>query len=214
MKLLELKPLHIEEYQNSSTSSCPIQGERGIYPFNYLDFAKLDIAEEKSRRTLINSIGNAKRAFHLQVDIISDALGLGELRGARHPGFPEKLDFISKCGVISPNILRKLNFVRNKVEHDYAIPKSEEVDDYVDIVELFLMATKSVVDDFPVMIELELMEDEFCVPSLELPKLIRAEIKPYKGCMVLTCKGENREFNIKDSIYFEWLSAIIRNHLG
>lgn len=76
------------------------------------------------------------------------------------------------------------------------------------------MATKSMIDDFPEMIELELMEDEFFNPDLELPKFIHVKIEPNKGGIALTSDKENRAFDVKDDTYFEWLSAIIRNHLG
>lgn len=117
MKLLELKPIHIDEYASSGVSYGFVSAKNDVYPFSYLEYAKEDIAEDQSRRTLINAIGNAKRAFHFQVDLICKAFGWEHLNGKRNSNFSEKLDFLAKCGVVSPNILRKLNRVHNKVEH-------------------------------------------------------------------------------------------------
>jgi len=213
MKLADLMPIHIDEYASLGGSYGYVSSKKDVHPFTYLDFAKEDMEEEGSRRALINAVGNAKRAFHFQVDLISKSFGWEQLNGKRNSNFSEKLDFLAQCGVVSPNILRKLNRVRNKVEHDYVVPTQDEVEDYIDVVELFLLATKTVTETFPEEIELELMEDEYYDSSLNLPKNIHVRLALETGGIVFATSDEERRLAIKDPEYFEWLAPIIRNTL-
>ena len=43
--------------------------------------------------------------------------------------------------ILHPQIIRRLNYIRNKLEHDYEAPNYTEAENYVDIIELFLVAT-------------------------------------------------------------------------
>lgn len=135
-------------------SSCQIDISPKEYPYpkTYLDFAYADLEGQNSERSRVNVVSNAKRALHYQVDLISEAYGFQTLKA--NNSFPEKLDFCVRCGVVGPKILRKLNRLRNSVEHDYYIPSREEAEDYVDIVELFLSATDHFIYKFPVDLEL------------------------------------------------------------
>ena len=137
---------------HSSSSQIDISPEESPYPKTYLDFAYADLEERDSERSRVNSVSNAKRALHYQVDLISDAYGYQNLKG--NNSFPEKLDFCVRCGIVGPKILRKLNRLRNAVEHDYYIPNRDEAEDYVDIIELFLSATDYFIYKFPGDLEL------------------------------------------------------------
>ena len=92
---------------HSSSSQIDISPEESPYPNTYLDFAYADLEERDSERSRVNSVSNAKRALHYQVDLISDAYGYQNLKG--NNSFPEKLDFCVRCGIVGPKILRKLN---------------------------------------------------------------------------------------------------------
>jgi hypothetical protein len=213
MNILEIKPEHISEYIHDGGFTSFVSSKIEVYPFSYLEYAKTDIAIEISRRTIVNSLSNAKRAFHFQVDIICDCLGWGKQKALKNSGFPAKLEYLSKCGVISPNILLKLNRVRNSVEHEYTAPGEEELRDYIDIVELFLMATKTLMDQFPKAISFRLMQDEDYDPTLELPEVINTEITLYDGGIVLKADNETRVIEINDPDYYLWLASIVRSYL-
>lgn len=117
-------------------------------PKTYLQFAIADLEEPATERSWVNSLSNAKRALHFQIEIISRALGFELAHGNRAP-FPERLEFCTNCGVVGPRILRKLNRLRNAIEHDYYIPAKDEAEDFVDVVQLFLAATSRLLYRFP-----------------------------------------------------------------
>jgi len=49
-------------------------------------------------------------------------------------------------GITSPNILKKINGVRNLLEHEYKYPSKEKVEDAIDVTELFLSATERMIN--------------------------------------------------------------------
>ncbi len=117
--------------------SIEIKGE--LKPRDYFNYAIKDLENEQDSRSLINALLNAKKALHYQIDLLIDAYGFNSHKNRN--SFPVKLDYCKRCGIVSPRILSKLNIVRNAVEHDYTVPKKDEVDDFIDITELFLAAT-------------------------------------------------------------------------
>lgn len=211
MLITDLKPEHIAEYFQNSASWGYYTDRRGVLPSTYLDYSRDDIAESQTPRSLINAVGNAKRAFHLQVERLCDAFAWKTQGGRRNASFGTRLDYLGKCGVVSPNILRKLNATRNKVEHDYLAPTAEQVEGYVDIVELFLMATKTLLDQFPNCIYYELMKDDDYDSSLELPEEVIVEIKMVEGGITLASGGATKSLAQSDAEYFPWLSALVRH---
>lgn len=117
-------------------------------PEMYLDFARSDLSRPY-RRNRINALSNAKRGLHLHVDVLADALGLAALPKKERHGFPQKLTFLSRCGLVTPAILRRLNLLRNSVEHEYIIPDLQETQDFLDVVELFLSSSRASRTSFP-----------------------------------------------------------------
>lgn len=213
MQLSELKAEHLGNYFQTSASYGYYSDRRDAYPSTYLQYARDDQAEGNDARCLVNAIGNAKRAFHLQVEMLCDAYGRRPVCGKTYANFGTYLDFLAKCGVLSPNLLRKLNATRNKVEHDYSAPDSAQVEDYVDIVELFLMATQDLLVRFPESLDYELMKDDDYDESLALPEFISIEIKMTEGGIKLEAGDASLNWTPKDPEYFTWLSAIIRNYV-
>ncbi|WP_060988419.1 hypothetical protein [Photobacterium leiognathi] len=116
-----------------------IEVDGDLKPRDYLNFAKQDIEEVEGSRSLINAFLNAKRALHYQIDLLIEAYGYKSHKNRNT--FPAKQEYCKKCGIVSPGILDKLNKVRNDIEHDYTVPTKSEVDDFIDVVELFLAAT-------------------------------------------------------------------------
>jgi hypothetical protein len=66
------------------------------------------------------------------------AVGFFPLAKRQGWNIPRKLDFISQGGVVAPRTLRKVNALRNCLEHDYATPSRQEVEDALDIATLFV----------------------------------------------------------------------------
>lgn len=111
-------------------------------PRDYLKFAENDLDEASQHpsdvtRHAINAVSNAKRALHLQVESLCDSFSGGLLKGNLR-SFPAKLEFLERCGVIGQRLLRKLNSVRNAVEHDYKFATLDDAELAVDVAELFI----------------------------------------------------------------------------
>ncbi|MCY1304363.1 hypothetical protein D9M70_541130 [compost metagenome] len=127
----------------------------------------------------------------------------------KNVGFDKRLEFLSNCGILSPQILSRLNRTRNKVEHEYFIPDEEQVQDYLDIVELFLFATGQILNSFPYEIEFSLMEDEDYDKSLNLPDFFRFKMNESTlDSFTITTREEKIEKKNNDHDYFPWLKAI------
>lgn len=184
----------------------------GLWPERYLEYAKADFAEEKSLRCWVNAVSNAKRSLHYQVDALATAFGWEHMKGRND--FPRKLEFLGSCGVLSPTIIKRMNRLRNSVEHDYYEPTEDQALEYIEIVELYLGATHYTAAYFPGDIQAELMsDDEEYDSSWSYPEIIRI-IFP-EGAGKLTIKTNKEvivEVQIGEPGYFEWVSAIVRQH--
>lgn len=133
--------------------------------------------------------------------MLCDAFGWSSTN-KRSGNFGAYLDYLGRCGVVSPNILRKLNATRNRVEHEYFVPDAEQVDDYPDIVELFLMATHGLLDRFPEHLEYELMKDADYDPTLQLPDVLQIDIVMRRGVIEIRGIGTGRILAPTDAAYF------------
>ena len=164
-----------------------------ISPKKYFQFALDDIKSEPSlsERVRVNAFSNLKRALHFQVEIIANAFGYQQLTDKKYSPFPPKLDFCRKCGVVSPRILSKLNQTRNLVEHSYYIPKKSEVEDYLDIVELFLAATDHFIFQFPSDLEVSVSEDS----KKDFPDIFCLMLPPNEGMVYLPYRSSNKSNN-------------------
>lgn len=179
----------------------------------YFDFAVQDIENEKSERALVNALSNAKRALHLQVETLANALGFKIYSSKKRPNFHDYVGFCEKAGVVTPRILRKLNSIRNAVEHDYYIPDVSEVEDFIDVVELFLSATDRFFFQFP-------LDAEF-LPRKKVkddaPDIHSIKLEAYSGEIRLITYGVEREIKVsaKDESYYNWLHVLIEKvHRG
>ena len=102
-------------------------------PFDYLEFAEQEL-DRSSTAARINCIGHLKRAVECELDTLLGVLGV-----AKHvTSFPRKLDFAKNVGIISSRSLAKLNQMRNRMEHEYAVPDSGELEMYFDLANGFV----------------------------------------------------------------------------
>ncbi|RDX38129.1 hypothetical protein DZA51_01695, partial [Vibrio campbellii] len=179
-------------------------------PRVYLDFAIEDFESpngHKQSRALVNALSNAKRALHLQVETIAKSLGFVQQKRG-FPNFHDYLGFCERCGVVTPRILKKLNTVRNAVEHEYYIPTESETEDFIDVVELFLAATDKFIFRFPMEIEwLPGTVDDSVKFNVDYVNLT-----PNSGTLTLVSyrEGDNETLELNPSMneYFVWLKVL------
>jgi hypothetical protein len=107
-------------------------------PDEFLKFAEYDSTAEYDHH-LVNSLSNSKRAIDSQLDSLLIAFGLS--KRAKNWHFPEKINYLNSIGIISPRILNKINKKRNLLEHEYKNPNKEEVEDALDVAQLFVAYT-------------------------------------------------------------------------
>ncbi len=176
------EPANHDEYTiGDSASWVKIDFDSSINPTKYLSFARKDIEIEKTDRTFINSISNAKRALHLQVETISKAFGFKSKKTKNNVNFHDHLEFCEKCGVLTPKILKSINKIRNAIEHDYYTPTEIEAEEFIDIVELFIAATDKYIYQFPESLDITLNDSA----KDKHPTLSVISLKPYTGEITL-----------------------------
>jgi hypothetical protein len=125
------------EHDGGSYSKLDLPWELSANDF--LTFADADLGTQSDSRALVNALSNAKRALHCQVDSIFFALGL--YRATRSQRFPQKLELLSRLGVVTRRALDRLNESRNVMEHEYVTPAENEVRLFCDVVAFFIEAT-------------------------------------------------------------------------
>lgn len=106
---------------------------------DYLAFARQELADGHTPRTLINALSHAKRALHLRMEDVCLAFGGASL--TKNKPFPALAKYLKQCGLPSLGALEKLNTARNETEHKYTVPKLEMVEIYIDVANLFIIAT-------------------------------------------------------------------------
>jgi hypothetical protein len=107
-------------------------------PNDFLAFAVEDSRALQEARSLISCLGNCKRAIDSQVDRLIRRLGFLPLARKQQWPVPKKLEFISQSGILAPKLLRSVNRLRNRLEHEYALPSTEDVEDALEIATLFV----------------------------------------------------------------------------
>lgn len=213
---LMFHPLYISHYGEMGGGFDYFSSDLPM-PESYIDFAREDINDGTSKRVNINAVGNAKRALHLQVENLCDAFAWQRVKKKRSYPFGVRLEFIRECGIISPAILSRLNKTRNRVEHDYYIPTRDEAIDYIDIVELFVSATKDILNRFPSNIDFELFDDDDAKNcEFPLPHKIMVELKCRSGGVVVEFENTSGiskiVIDVEDPEYFTWVGSFIRQY--
>ena len=187
---------------------------KGLAPRDYLDFAELDFAEGKMQRNLINSISNAKRALHLEVETLCDAFGLAHSK-KKAKTFPQKLEFIGNCGLVKQRLLAKLNETRNSVEHEYYVPTEDEVENFIDAVELFVDAMRLTRSRYPCDVKLnDALDDSGEYQAKSIGMDFRKGLMHFEIFSVSDrqAKPIHQEISVNDADYFLWVSFILRNN--
>lgn len=219
---MEFCPAHLKEYYVLQYPVDSLEFSTEITPSQYLEYARKDLQDVGDARSIINAVSNAKRALHLQVDTIANGYGYQKLK--RNSKFPAKLEFLGEIGIATPSIIFKLNALRNKVEHEYAVPDLEQIKDYCDVVELFLRSTESTITIFPDVVELESNEHfdraETNTPrTSELPEFLTIEVMMFEGIIIIQGSDADAGIVVEKTVtasekeYPEWIKHILEHVL-
>jgi hypothetical protein len=123
-----------------------------ISPKEYLKFAKQDL-KDSSDRGLINSLSNAKRSIDCLIDAtliglninikdnipkeaidFSNTILVGEDKNIQ----PTQLKLFCALGFAPSFLISEVRLLRNKIEHDYELPKIEDVKKAIEVAELLI----------------------------------------------------------------------------
>jgi hypothetical protein len=114
-----------------------------LNPTDFLERAEEDY-ELGGSASLLNSITNAKRAIHCQIDQTLTSLGFNSKRW----NLPQKIDMLNRLGFIAPRILKRVTDARNVLEHEYSAPTIQQIEESLDLAALFLGATNRYLENF------------------------------------------------------------------
>lgn len=147
--LQRLSPYKVGDYSWSvlRTRKDPLSASN-LLDFAIADLRDGDVEASASPRHLVNALSNAKKALHLRLEDVCLGFGCGSLKSVN--SFPKLIAYARNCGVVAPRVLERLNSRRNMVEHEFDVPEKEAVENFVDVVQLFLAATDRWEDRMPV----------------------------------------------------------------
>ncbi|MEK7549577.1 MAG: hypothetical protein AAB519_01165 [Patescibacteria group bacterium] len=165
-----------------------------INPKDFLEFANTDL-QEGDDRGLINALSNSKRAIHCVTEKLLSAIDIKP----RNNQFPSKMEIFEDLGIIAPRIIRKVNSVRNLLEHEYKLPSKEVVEDAVDIATLYVSVIEGVLET--VWSDFYIIENE---ESKDLGLLEEAvdfsfdkETKSWEAYVFVSRENKKADFEIK-----------------
>lgn len=181
-----IQKLNKDSLYVGSCSYEDVEVEFDVTPHEYLDFMEDDL-KNSDRRNLINALSNAKRALDSQIESLLYGYCLKAYTDKQKMGIPSKIELLNKLGIIAPRILRKINKVRNTMEHDFYCPNLDEVQDFADVILLFISYTDKYL--FEIKNDCELMDDECDIWFT--PKFNRN-----KQEIIVVVRGSNREVQI------------------
>ena len=156
--------------ENLYWDSCcyeDVELKSDVLPHEYLDFMEEDL-KGTDKRNLINALSNAKRALDCQIESLLYGYCLKAYTDKKKMAIPNKIELLNRLGIIAPRILRKINKVRNTMEHDFYCPSIDEVEDFADVILLFISYTDKYL--YEIKTECYLLEEEAqfsCVPEFD-----------------------------------------------
>lgn len=116
---------------------------------DYLAFAESELnaflLNNGGHGHLINCVAHLKRAADCQLDTFLHVFNLYRVFRDRNLKFEKKLDFLASAGVFSSRSLRRLNTIRNQMEHEFAAPEVGEIEVYYDLVVAFVAVLQAAI---------------------------------------------------------------------
>ena len=147
-------------------SSSGISGF-SIKPKDFITYAKEDF-ESGNEKGLVNGITNCKRAIDCQIDSILNHFGISfdkipkaseeiiAKTNTRENETSYKLKLIQSLKFAPSGLIGKARKLRNKLEHYYQIPDRNEIEEAIELAELFVLSCESKIKD---------CNDEFAISS-------------------------------------------------
>jgi hypothetical protein len=189
-----------------------------LQPKDYLNFSEKDL-KSTDTRSLVNSIGNIKRALECRSDELLHAWGYITITERQKFELAEKLQLLSRIGVISPLVLKRIDVYRGDIETNYKEPSKDDVMDYYSVVSLFIKYTDRILHIGEVQILNELQpEDSVLISVDEGNKTIRItyvffdiskpESKPLSGIYKLRLTNTNFE---EYTTILKWWLKLLEN---
>ncbi len=126
---------------------------------DFIKFVEADL-KNTDRRTLVNALGNIKRSIDCRLDSLLFLFGYYKKIKKENWSFPRKIKLLEDLQIITPRILSKINTKRNKLEHEYKVPNQEEVQDALDIANLFILSTEKFLNKTFTNFEWELIDNK------------------------------------------------------
>ncbi|GAA0738649.1 hypothetical protein [Clostridium oceanicum] len=130
-------------YKDSSSGNPPKFPSYELTARDYLEFAEEELSKN-TQSSLINCISNLKRAMDCQLNTFLYSFNLSKIFNDRNLKFKKKLDFLNATGIFGPRSLARLNTIRNKMEHEYQVPKIKDIEVYYDLVTAFVSVLENV----------------------------------------------------------------------
>ena len=118
------------EESSSSDISIPIYD---ISSEEFLNFAENAIADETKEGT-INAVSNLKRALDCEMDMFFESINIKRVFDKKNLKFEKKTQFLANIGLFPIQTINKLNFMRNKLEHEYRTPAISDLHTYYELV--------------------------------------------------------------------------------
>ncbi|EGR7969121.1 hypothetical protein V8049_004316 [Vibrio vulnificus] len=143
-KIVSFFKSYIEEFElDGGSGTQPGITSFELTPRDFLDFAEKDLSHSESVHSLVNATSNLKRAVDCQLDSFLVLLNLDQFYRRKRLGVDRKLGFLERSGIFRSKSLEKLNKMRNELEHQYTLPKIEDVEVYFDLVVAFVSVIES-----------------------------------------------------------------------
>jgi hypothetical protein len=147
----------VVERESSSERSNPFE----LTAKDFLRFAKLDFKTNDEKGN-INALTNAKRAIDCQIDTAFSIFGISfdkipveaeviiNLTDLHTSNFPKKLKLIKALDFAPSNLISKTRTLRNKLEHYYTKPQRVEVNEAIELAELFILTIENRIKMIPI----------------------------------------------------------------
>ena len=98
-----------------------------------MDFAENAIASE-TKKGIVNAVSNLKRALDCEMDMFFESINIKRIFDRKNLKFEKKTQFLANIGLFPIQTINKLNFMRNKLEHEYKVPEIYDLHTYYELV--------------------------------------------------------------------------------
>jgi hypothetical protein len=154
--IFELSKLDYTDIAIGYHDNINLEFQFDLSPENYLQFAKSDL-KENSEKGLINGLSNAKRSIDCLVESVLNSLSINpnaippnvedffrEVLSEEERNIkPKSLKLFCALGFAPSILISEVRTLRNKIEHDYVIPKKQDVVKAIEVADLLLNNVKA-----------------------------------------------------------------------